>query len=117
MKQRRTQIVVDGDFQYRFVLLGILSAFLLINTTLIVGFLVSDIVIVNASPRVTYSIAIGLTEIVGLSIFFFASLKSSHRIAGPLYQLEQNLKKISAGDLTIITHFRKTEVLSNMKWP
>ncbi|GEM_PF-2387257 len=109
MKQRRAQIIVDGNFQYRFVLVGILVAFLLINTTLIIGYLASDVIFFDASPQVIFSIAIGLTEIVGLILFFLLSMKSSHRIAGPLHQLEQNLKRIGGGDLTTKTCFRKAD--------
>ena len=109
MKQRRTQLVVDGNFQYRLVLIGILVSFILINTTLISGFLVSDLVIFDASPQVIFSFTVGLTEIVCLVIVFLISLRSSHRIAGPLYVIGQNLKRIGEGDLAIKTRLRKTD--------
>jgi methyl-accepting chemotaxis protein len=35
----------------------------------------------------------------------------SHRVAGPLYRLGMDARRIASGDLTVSTHLRKTDVL------
>ena len=109
MKQRRAQIVVDDNFQYQVAIVGILVSFILINTTLIAGFFVSNLVVLDLPPELVLAIVLGLAEIICLIIVFFLTLKLSHRIAGPLYQVKRNLKEIGEGDLTIKTKFRKTD--------
>jgi methyl-accepting chemotaxis protein len=38
----------------------------------------------------------------------------SHRIAGPLFKLEQLLRLIGQGDLTVECHFRKNDELAGL---
>ncbi|HBC47531.1 MAG TPA: hypothetical protein DCZ43_10825 [candidate division Zixibacteria bacterium] len=52
--------------------------------------------------------AIGLIVVLILAIFF------THKIAGPAYHLQQDLKKIKEGDLTIRTAFRKGDGLKDV---
>ncbi len=109
MKQRRTQIVVAANFQYQFAMIGILVSFILINTTLIAGFLVSNLGVFDLPPQVILAVTAGLAEICCVIIVFFLTLKLSHRIAGPLYQVNRNLKRIGEGDLTTRAQFRKND--------
>ncbi|MEE9396394.1 MAG: methyl-accepting chemotaxis protein [Methylococcales bacterium] len=109
MKNRRKQLIVDGNFQYRFVMIGILVSFSLINMTILFGFFLVEEELFDASPKVVYSVSVALMEICALVFVFIFSLRSSHRIAGPLAQVKNSLQKIGEGNLVTKTQFRQQD--------
>jgi len=54
-------------------------------------------------------LALVTAAIAALSVLF------SHRIAGPIYRLEQSLKAMAAGDLTVVTRFRANDQLTALE--
>ncbi len=109
---QRRQLYINRDFQTRFIikfclilLLGgaISIGLTLFNNqeTLTSSFSNSKLLIQNTSlaimPSVIYTTLIS-TLVIGL-IVIMATLLASHKIAGPMFRFEQDIDKISTGDL------------------
>ncbi len=109
MKNNRKQLIVDGNFQFRFILIGVLTSFLLINTSIIFGYWVSPMIKVEASPDVVLAVVMAIIEMLCVITIFVVTLKTSHRIAGPLSQMKKNLQKMGEGDLTTFMHIRQND--------
>ena len=124
---KRRQFYVKKGFQFRFILkfcilvaLGILfSTGLLLffsQGTLTSSFQDSRLVIETTStavlPAVLYTNLITLILItVGTVV---VTLFISHKIAGPLFRFEQELKRIAEGDLTTKIRLRKRDQISDV---
>jgi methyl-accepting chemotaxis protein len=109
---KRKQRFINKEFQTRFILKfclilivggGISIGLTLFNTqeTLTSSFSNSKLVIQNTSlaimPSVIYTTVIS-TLVIGL-IVIMATLLASHKIAGPMFRFEQDIDRISTGDL------------------
>ncbi len=57
---------------------------------------------------------IALTFLVTLPVIAIASIFLSHKIAGPLFKIERELKKIGAGDLGLRIRIRKGDELHSL---
>jgi len=112
------------SFLYRFVILLLLEAVFIAgllmyisSDTLTTGYHDSILTIENTPnfflvPTILIILIVGLgIGIAGMIVFIFLS----HRIAGPLYRFEQDLKEVSAGDLTKRINLRKTDQLMEIK--
>jgi len=91
--QKRRRLLIDGDFQFRFmgrIFLMTLCCSLLTLTVLFAGGLLS--------PR-----SLGFQALLALILpsllFILYSLALSHRLAGPLYRLRRILKEMTDGNL------------------
>ncbi len=112
------------SFLYRFILLLLLESVLIgwlfmyiSNNTLTTGYLNSILRIERTSNFffiqilfIMLIVGLGIT-IAGMIIFILLS----HRIAGPLYRFEADLKEIGSGDLTKRINLRKTDQLAELK--
>jgi len=100
MRERRQQLIVNSRFQHHFILKTVMLSFILVNSILIVYFLLS----LMGVPKVYYSLIAGVTvaiiECVTLLLIFHFSRKASLRIAGPIYRFEKVFRSINEGDLT-----------------
>lgn len=69
----------------------------------------------NITPvviKISIIIILGLPLVSGLLLFW--GLVISHRIAGPVYRLEQELAKISRGDFSVRIKFRTKDELASI---
>ena len=124
---KRRQYFIKKDFQFKFilkfcliVLIGtILSTgllFLFSQGTLTSSFQQSRLVIKNTSlailPAVIYTnlITLGLITLATIVVTLFVS----HKIAGPLFRFEKELKEIEKGDLTKSIRLRKKDQTTDM---
>ncbi len=58
----------------------------------------------------------GIIEVIFIVfIVIFISIRSSHKIAGPIYRLEKNLHDIAEGDLTGKVRFRNHDPLKEVE--
>lgn len=126
-KYKRRQFFIKKGFQSRFILRfclliligGILSTGLMLyfsqgNLTSL--FSNSRLVITDTAvfilPAVIYT---NLVTIVIISLSMIAvTLFVSHKIAGPLFRLEQDVKVIAEGDLTFTVRFREGDQLREL---
>jgi len=124
---KRRQFYIKKEFQFRFILKFCLLILLgaAISTCLLVflsqGSLTyslenSKLVIKNTSmailPAVIYTnlITLGLTSLAVITVTLFVS----HKIAGPLFRFEEDLKIIGKGDLTKIIRLRQEDQISDL---
>ncbi len=124
---KRRRLYVKRSFQSGFILkfcllvfLGTLFStgllFLFSQGTLTSSFHDSRLVIEPTAlavlPAILYTNLITLILItVGTALF---TLFISHKIAGPLFRIEQELKRIAEGDLTADIRFRKKDQISEV---
>ncbi|MCP4022445.1 MAG: methyl-accepting chemotaxis protein [Desulfobacteraceae bacterium] len=117
---KRKKVYINKDFQTRFIVKFILVLILgatisigltLYNTqgTLTSTFSNSKLVIQNTSlaimPSVIYTTLI--TTCVLSIIVIMVTLLVSHKIAGPMYRFEKDIKRVTNGDLKTRIHIRR----------
>lgn len=112
------------SFLYRFILLLLLELVLIAglfmhisSDTLTTGYL-DSILRIERTPSFFFVPTLLIMLIVGVGIgisgmIIFILL--SHRIAGPLYRFEEDLKEIGSGNLTKRVNLRKTDQLIELK--
>ena len=123
----KRQFYIKQEFQNRFILLflcvlilgGLISVCLTYwNTrdTLTSAYVNSQLVIQSTSlaimPSVIYTTLI--TVLVLIVIVGILTLLVSHKIAGPMYRFESDLKRISTGDLRCKIQIRKGDQLQDL---
>ena len=108
MDNRRKTIVVNKKFQYQYSLLIAALAVLLVNGFLIVRLLVPGGEPLNLSPM--NAIFLGAVELILIGGIWYASLKASHRIAGPVYVFSREFGKLGDGDLTARINLRDKDM-------
>ncbi len=126
---RRRHFIVEGNFQTRFILRFILVVVgaTLLSTAAILGLFYfkyryrgadfENIVIMVTSKGqtdVTGLFQIVLTPLIAANLFVLCiivpfSLFYSHKIAGPIYRLEQSLDLLLSGDMDFIITLRKND--------
>ncbi len=119
---KRRQLYINKGFQARFIIKFVLILVLggaitigltLFNTqdTLTTTYVNSKLVIQNTAlaimPSVMYTTLI-TTLIVGL-VVVMVTLLVSHKIAGPMFRFEKDIKRIASGDLKSRIHIRKSD--------
>lgn len=128
--RRKTRIVIEKDFQYRFslklcIVLGIVSFFFagitifFVQTsyeTLIDNALLQMPGIVQQLKRESrHIISIIIASYISLMILlFFASLYLTSKIAGPIYSLKLRLQEFASGQSNVRIRFRKGDELHNL---
>ena len=109
MDERRSLLIVKHEFQKTMILEVILITFILINILVLSGFVLLDY-IPNLHQNKEY---IGLTvagfEVIGFFIVYRYNLRASHRIAGPLFNLQRNLKCIETGNIGFTMEIRQDD--------
>lgn len=122
---KRGQYFIKKDFQSKFivkfcllVLAGVIIStvvvFLFTHGTLTSSFQHGRLVVKNTSlailPAVMYAniVTLGLISLASILITLFIS----HKIAGPLFRIEEDLKIIERGDLTKKISFRNKDQLT-----
>ena len=124
---RRKQYFVKKDFQFRFILkfclivlagviISTLLLFLFSQGTLTSSFHQSRVTIKSTAlailPAAIYTnlITLGLITLATIVVTLFIS----HRIAGPMFRFEKELKAIGEGDLTKDIRLRKEDQITEM---
>ncbi len=107
MVNQRKQIVINKNYQYQYTLGTVALAILLLNTFLILMFLLPGASTRSLPSSVIYTIA--LFEIVIIGVTWYGSLRVSHRVAGPVYVISREVQKLTAGDFTARIALRKKD--------
>lgn len=112
MANRRKTIVINKKFQYQQALMSVALAVLLVNGYLIFRMLVP---VEGAAPLDSSSLyGIAGVELLLLAAVWYGSLKSSHRIAGPVYVFTREVKKLGQGDFSARIRLRKHDMFTDM---
>lgn len=115
MGEQRNQLIIKQQFQQNMILQVMLVTFIMINVIVIFGYILIDSMadIQQLKRYLAFSVA-GL-EIIGFIFVYKINIKSSHRIAGPIFVLERSLKAIEAGDLSFTMRLRKNDQFQEVK--
>ena len=125
--QKRRNYYIDKDFQKKFI---IKFCLLVILGTIISGALIYSMsqgtlttVFENSRLKIKSTADFILPAVLSSSAFviilvglaaILVTLYTSHKIAGPLYRIAVDLKKVIAGDLTVRFGLRKHDQLQAM---
>lgn len=119
---KRTQVIVQKDFQFRFARFVILFA---LTTTLVscltvfittFSLLGDKLAAVYPQGRLaqifrTVYLALGANIVLIVPVIFYVSIHFSHRIVGPLPKIYDALKRIGEGDFNQYIVLRKNDEL------
>jgi len=108
MNERRQSLKVNHPFQDRFLLEIVVLIFIIIN------FLLALVLYLKTADGIgdltlSLTLTLGLVEFAALGLLYWYLLRSSHRIAGPVYAMQTRLKALRHGDLTVALKFRKND--------
>ena len=109
MKNRRRQIIVDKNFQYRQALSKALIAIVAANIMILLAFKFFPYELSAVLGPFTWTIAVFEVAII-VGVLYFGA-KSSRRIAGPAFALKRVFGRFGDGDLSVRAHLRKTDYL------
>jgi len=109
MDEQRSQLIVKHKFQKTMILEVMLITFILINTLVLAGFVLLDYVPNLRQNKEYIGLAIAGFEVIGFFIVYRYNLRASHRIAGPLFNLQRNLKSIETGDIGFTMEVRQDD--------
>ena len=108
MSERRHLLTINQTFQVRFLLELVILVFIFINVLLaLVLFLDHPQTVGDLS--VSLALVLGIAEFAALGFLYWYLLRSSHRIAGPIYALQNRFRELRHGDLTATLKFRKND--------
>jgi len=125
--ERRKNYFIDKAFQVQFILkfcILVIAAsaisggalYLLSRDTVTTAFIDSRLSIVTTADYILPSvIASSVVAIILISIAtFFVVMYLSHRIAGPLFNIERSIKDIASGDLSGKIHLRAADEIQRL---
>ena len=111
MDNRRKNFVINKPFQYQYSLFIVALTILGTNIFLIIQMLVpGEQPITITSTMALFIGAIELFLVIGV---WYASLKLTHRIAGPVYVMSREIQKMGRGDLTARIRLREKDVFQD----
>jgi methyl-accepting chemotaxis protein len=108
MSERRQSLKINQPFQARFLLEIVVLIFIFINVLLAV-MLHLERPQSAGEFSVALALGLGLVEFAALAFFYWYLLRSSHRIAGPIYALQNRFQELRHGNLTATLKFRKKD--------
>lgn len=98
MQNRRETVVINRKFQHHYAIVLVAMTVLVANLVLIAGMLMPGDFSVQLSS--SSALLIGLVELLLVCGVWYLSLRSTHRIAGPIFVFSRQLRAVGAGDLT-----------------
>lgn len=107
MDNRRSTVVINGQFQYQYALFTAVAAVLLVNAFLIISACLPGSQGFSLSTGNTVLIA--SLELVLIGGVWWGSLFASHKIAGPVYVMVRQMEKLAEGDMTARVRLRSKD--------
>ena len=107
-ENRRQTIVINKAFQTRYAAMSALGAIVAINVVLILGYI---LYLPKFAPVVstTHTLSLGVTELLVVIVVYYFGIRSSFKIAGPMFALKRGLSQLGEGDLTVRLKFRDND--------
>ncbi len=110
MDNRRKTIIVNRSFQHRFAVVLVALTVLLCNLVILFKLLLpGDNPLVMSTSA---ALSIGIIELILVVGVWYASLRASHRIAGPVYVFTRELRTVGEGNLTARISLREQDMFS-----
>jgi methyl-accepting chemotaxis protein len=113
MKTRRRILKIKSKFQNQLILETTLVSFIFTNCLILLMFLFSEGGHDASLLKLKLAVILAAGQVVGLVLVYRYSLKASHRIAGPLWNLERQLTRLGNGDLTVHVRLREHDHLQD----
>ena len=104
--RRRKQKIVNRHYQVHEALIWIMAGIIFINLSLITVTLGTGWNLLGGHPLRNGLVLAGVEAVVAW-LSYYLSIRHSHKVAGPVYALERELKRMAKGDLTRHLQFRK----------
>ena len=102
---RKTKVVNPG-YQYRAAFTTVLIAIIVINGVIVASALLPEAIAQLFQQVHFIYYLIGVVEVVLIYLFWRYTINSTHRVAGPVYAIDRELRKLRDGDLTFNITFR-----------
>lgn len=115
MSEQRSQLFIKQQFQRSLIVEVLLITFILINLIVIAGYFLIDSISDVQQLKRYLGVTVAALEVVGFVVVYRFNLKSSHRIAGPVFVIERSLKSIEAGDLSFTMRLRQGDQFHEVK--
>ncbi len=108
MENRRKTIVINKKFQHHYALLFVACTVVLTNLLIIVAALFPS----EQPLQLTLPMAltIGAIELALLIGVWYASIRITHHIAGPVYVFSRDLEKFAGGDHSVRIKLREGDM-------
>lgn len=100
MHERRKLKVINRDFQYNFMLKGVLAIVISLNLIIFTVYMLDRHYGLPGTVFNLFSVSLFLMEVAAVAIVMWIGRDVSFHIAGPVYALERTLKGMTNGDLT-----------------
>lgn len=110
----RSQMYVKRQFQQSMVLEVLLLTFIMINMIVIVAYWMMDSISDLHTMKQYLAYTIGGMEIIGFIAIYKINLEASHRIAGPIFNLERCLRRMQNGELDFTMKLRSKDQFQEM---
>lgn len=109
MSEQRKQLYVKRSFQQTQILEVLLSTFIVLNLVVIIGYFMIDSMADIQDLKHNLAYVVTVIEILSFTWIYRHNLKVSHRIAGPIFNMERGLRNVASGDLSFTVHLRKKD--------
>jgi len=109
MAEKRSQLIVKQAFQHSMIIEIMLVMFILLNIMVTIGYLIIDSIDDAQQLMIILPMVLVGLEVIGFFVVYKITVKTSHRIAGPLFVIERNLKQLEQGDLCSTLTLRKSD--------
>ena len=100
MHEKRKQVIIKNEFQYKFILSTLLITLITLNVIIMAAFRFESVFGSMGLPFSVFNMSVVGMEVVAVGVGFFIGRRISFRIAGPVYALERTLNFMNEGDLT-----------------
>ncbi len=100
MHEKRKQVIIKSEFQYKFILNTLLITLITLNVIIMAAFLLEGKFGAMGLPFSVFNMSVVAMELVAVVVVFFIGRSISFRIAGPVYAIERTLNIMNEGDLT-----------------
>ncbi|RLQ21678.1 hypothetical protein DWB85_11730 [Seongchinamella sediminis] len=111
MQNRRKTVVINRKFQHHYAIVLVAMTVLVANLILIAGMLMPGDLALQLSS--SSALLIGLVELLLVCGVWYLSLRSTHRIAGPIFVFSRQLRAFGAGDLTVRISLRDKDMFQD----
>ncbi|NOY74056.1 MAG: methyl-accepting chemotaxis protein [Gammaproteobacteria bacterium] len=109
MANQRSQLIVKQAFQYSMIMEVMLAMFILVNIIILAGYLIVDLTPDTFLVKQVFPFVVVALELIGFFVIYKINVKTSHRIAGPVFVIERSLQQIEQGDLNFTLNLRKED--------
>jgi methyl-accepting chemotaxis protein len=106
MHEKRKQVIIKNEFQYRHILGTLLITLITLNVIIISAFLFENMFGSRDLPFSVFNTSVVAMEIVAVVIVYYIGRRISFRIAGPVFAMERTLKSMNEGDLALTLRLR-----------